>query len=194
MASLMTCLVAPVTSCLGSCVGSCACAAMPTRAPPARAAYAALFASATIAAWCARDEGAKTLEKCACARARRESASSGETRDAGGGQRSSRGAARAGTETTRARVATDDARVISCVHRTRRDRTRRCGERGVVQDAGGVSRLVRDDVFFSRARGGVVRDEGSVGSSRRGDSSRTLGVEIVGVRGVAGDDDVLGER
>ena len=64
----------------------------------------------------------------------------------------------------------------------------------MVQDAGGVSRLVRDDEFFSRARGGVARDEGSVGSSRLGDSSRELGVEIVGVRRVAGDDDVLGER
>jgi len=99
-----------------------------------------------------------------------------------------------GTETTRARLLTDDTRVISRSRRLRRDRTRRRGERGVVQDAGGVSRLVRDDVFFPRPLGGVVRDEGSVGSSRRGDSSRTLGVEVVDVRGVAGDDDVLGER
>ena len=72
MASMMTCLVAPVMSCLGSCLGSCACAAMPKRAPPARASYAVLFAAATVAAWCARDEGAKTLARltCACARAR----------------------------------------------------------------------------------------------------------------------------
>lgn len=71
MASMMTCLVAPVMSCLGSCLGSCACAAMPKRAPPARASYAVLFAAATVAAWCARDEGAKTLARftCACARA-----------------------------------------------------------------------------------------------------------------------------
>ena len=72
MASMMTCLVAPVMSCVGSCLGSCACAGGALFGIAAPASYAVLFAAATVAAWCARDEGAKTLARftCACARAR----------------------------------------------------------------------------------------------------------------------------